>query len=79
MRGPRSGPVELTRCPVRLVGRDVIELVEAYKLAGERISLAEQDGMSPVYLDAIHCARSNLDALRRQISEDAASDARKKR
>lgn len=43
-------------CPARFVGRDVQDLVDSLQVAGQTVSLSEQDAMTPVQLDAVMVA-----------------------
>jgi hypothetical protein len=40
-------------CPVRFVGPDVRDLVDSLQVAGQTVSLSEQEIMTPVQLDAV--------------------------
>lgn len=43
-------------CPVRFVGTDVRDLVDSLQVAGQTVSLSEQEAMTPVQLDAVMLA-----------------------
>lgn len=65
-RPHQRGPVVFRVCPVRFVGEDVSSLVESFLLAGERLSLTEQQDLPAPYLDALEWAASYIAMYRDQ-------------
>lgn len=66
-RGPEGSKIRIEICPARFVGRDVIDLVDSYILTGERLSLEEQERLTPVELEAVWFTRAQLETLRAEI------------
>ena len=61
-RGPDGHRVQIDRCPARFVGGDVIDFVDSLYASGRRVSLSEQDLMTPIEFEAMMVALPNMEA-----------------